>query len=159
VPEPPGGTASTSPEPPGGTASTSPDPPGDAASTSPRPPGGTDAEIDGEEATGVGIAGTAGSGRDGLGTDGLGPDGLRLFLARALRMLAYGGLAVVLVVYLERVGLDAPTIGVLLTLTLIGDTVISLWLTTHADRIGRRKVPMLAGALVGAASTAAAQPT
>jgi MFS family permease len=86
-------------------------------------------------------------GRDVPERGGLGPDGLRLFLARALRMLAYGGLAVVLVVYLERLGLGAATIGVLLTLTLIGDTLISLWLTTHADRIGRRKV-LVAGAFL-----------
>jgi MFS family permease len=88
---------------------------------------------------------------------GLGPDGVRLFGARSLRMLAYGGLAVVLVVYLGRVGLDPVTIGLLLTLTLLGDTVISLALTTHADRVGRRRV-LVAGSLLmaGAAVVVAA---
>ena len=62
-------------------------------------------------------------------------------------MFGYGFLAVVLVLYLDAVGLDALTIGLVLTLTLVGDTVISLWLTTHADRIGRRRV-LVAGALL-----------
>jgi MFS family permease len=60
-------------------------------------------------------------------------------------MFAYGFLAVVLVLYLVAVGLDGVRIGLLLTLTLLGDTVISLWLTTNADRFGRRRV-LLAGA-------------
>ena len=55
-------------------------------------------------------------------------------------MFGYGFLAVVLVLYLAAVGLDPLAIGVVLTLTLVGDTVISLWLTTNADRFGRRRV-------------------
>jgi MFS family permease len=82
----------------------------------------------------------------------LGPDGFRLFAARALRMLAYGGLAVVLVVYLEQLGLDPTTIGLLLALTLIGDTLVSLWLTTHADRIGRRRVLVVGSVLMAGAA-------
>ncbi len=78
---------------------------------------------------------------------GLDRDGRLLFLTRVLRMFGYGFLAVVLVLYLAAVGLDAPSIGLLLTLTLLGDTVISLWLTTHADRLGRRRV-LIAGSLL-----------
>ena len=62
-------------------------------------------------------------------------------------MVAYGGLAIVLVVYLDDLGLAPAAIGVLLALTLLGDTAISLWLTTHADRIGRRRV-LVAGSLL-----------
>ena len=62
-------------------------------------------------------------------------------------MFGYGFLAVVLVLYLAALGLDALTIGLILTLTLIGDTLLSLWLTTNADRIGRRRV-LLAGSLL-----------
>src|SRR5262249_15747286 len=36
-------------------------------------------------------------------------------------------------------------IGLLLTMTLVGDTGISLWLTTSADRIGRKRM-LIAGA-------------
>jgi MFS family permease len=78
---------------------------------------------------------------------GLERDGRLLFVTRVLRMFGYGFLAVVLVLYLAALGLDALTIGIVLTLTLIGDTVISLWLTTNADRIGRRRV-LVAGSLL-----------
>jgi MFS family permease len=70
-----------------------------------------------------------------------------LFLIRSLRMFAYGFLAVVLVLYLDALGLDPFTIGAILTLTLVGDTLVSLWLTTSADRIGRRRV-LLAGCVL-----------
>ncbi len=79
-------------------------------------------------------------------------DAIRLFAGRTLRMVAYGGLAVVLVVYLDRIGLDAATIGVLLTLTLLGDTAISLWLTTNADRVGRRRVLVVGSLLMAGAA-------
>jgi len=78
---------------------------------------------------------------------GLDRDGRLLFLTRVLRMFGYGFLAVVLVLYLDALGLDALTIGTILTLTLVGDTLISLWLTTQADRIGRRRV-LVAGAVL-----------
>jgi predicted MFS family arabinose efflux permease len=63
-------------------------------------------------------------------------------------MFGYGFLAVVLVLYLDASGLDPIAIGAVLTLTLVGDTLISLWLTTHADRFGRRRVLILSSLLV-----------
>lgn len=78
---------------------------------------------------------------------GLDRNGRLLFAMRMLRMFGYGFLAVVLVLYLDALGLDALTIGIVLTLTLIGDTLISLWLTTNADRIGRRRV-LVAGSVL-----------
>jgi MFS family permease len=74
-----------------------------------------------------------------------------LFSARAVRMFGYGLLAVVLVLYLDAIGIAAADIGLLLTLTLLGDAAISLWLTTHADRIGRRRVLLAGAALLLAA--------
>jgi len=74
-------------------------------------------------------------------------DGLLLFATRGVRMFAYGFLSVVLVLYLKAVGLSEEQIGFLLTMTLLGDTVISLWITTAADRIGRKKMLIL-GALL-----------
>lgn len=82
---------------------------------------------------------------------GLDRDGRLLFLIRSLRMFGYGFLAVVLVLYLDALGLDALTIGVILTLTLVGDTLLSLWLTTSADRIGRRRVLVVGCVLMVAA--------
>ena len=65
-------------------------------------------------------------------------DGRLLFAARVARMFGYGFLAVVLALYLSALGFDETQIGLLLTLTLVGDTAISLWMSTHADRYGRR---------------------
>ena len=79
---------------------------------------------------------------------GLDRNGRLLFAMRTLRMFGYGFLAVVLVLYLDALGLDALTIGLVLTLTLIGDTLVSLWLTTHADRIGRRRVLVVGAVLM-----------
>lgn len=63
-------------------------------------------------------------------------------------MFAYGLLSVVLVLYLVEVGLQEWEVGLLLTLTLAGDTAISLWLTTTADRLGRRRTLILGAALM-----------
>jgi MFS family permease len=68
-----------------------------------------------------------------------------LFATRTLRLFAYGFLSVVLVLYLAAAGLTEGQIGLLLTLTLVGDAAISLWITTSADRVGRRRM-LLAGA-------------
>jgi MFS family permease len=73
------------------------------------------------------------------------PDGRILFTTRLARLFAYGFLSVILVLYLAQVGLSESEIGLLLTLTLVGDTAISLWITTSADRTGRRRM-LLAGA-------------
>jgi MFS family permease len=78
---------------------------------------------------------------------GLDRDGRLLFAMRTLRMFGYGFLAVVLVLYLAAAGLDPLAVGLVLTLTLVGDVVISLWLTTNADRFGRRRV-LIAGSLL-----------
>ena len=78
---------------------------------------------------------------------GLGRDGRLLFAMRTLRMFGYGFLAVVLVLYLAAAGLDPLAVGLVLTLTLVGDIVISLWLTTNADRFGRRRV-LVGGSLL-----------
>jgi MFS family permease len=81
-----------------------------------------------------------------LGT--LSHDGRFLFGTRTARLFAYGFLSVVLVLYLSAVGLSEAQIGLLLTLTLVGDTLISLWITTAADRLGRRKMLMLGAVLM-----------
>lgn len=77
-------------------------------------------------------------------TAAVGPDVGLLFATRVVRLFAYGALSVILVLYLAELGLREQ-IGLLLTMTLLGDTAISLWITTAADRIGRRRM-LLAGA-------------
>ncbi|HJW73102.1 MAG TPA: MFS transporter [Geothrix sp.] len=78
----------------------------------------------------------------------LGPDGRLLFLTRAARMFSYGFLSVVLVLYLAKLGFSEGRIGLLLTLTLVGDTLISLWITLHADRLGRKRMLMVGAVLM-----------
>jgi MFS family permease len=75
-------------------------------------------------------------------------DGRILFTTRIVRLFAYGFLSVVLVLYLAQLGLSETNIGLLLTLTLVGDTLISLWITTNADRIGRRRMLMIGAVLM-----------
>jgi MFS family permease len=72
-------------------------------------------------------------------------DGRILFVTRLLRMFAYGFLSIVLVLYLAQLGYSPGLIGLLLSLTLFGDAAISLWMTTTADRAGRRRI-LIAGA-------------
>lgn len=74
-------------------------------------------------------------------------DGRILFATRMIRLFAYGLISVVLVLYLKALGFDDWHVGSLLTLTLVGDTLISLWLTTSADRVGRRRM-LSAGAVL-----------
>jgi len=74
-------------------------------------------------------------------------DGGLLFVTRIARMFGYGFLSVILVIYLAQVGLTETKIGLLLTLTLVGDTIISLWITTKADRLGRRRM-LIVGAIL-----------
>src|SRR5213596_1594355 len=68
-------------------------------------------------------------------------------------MFAYGFLSIVLVLYLASIGLDAHRIGILLTLTLLGDVLVSLFLTTRADAFGRRRT-LIGGAILMAAAAA-----
>ena len=70
-----------------------------------------------------------------------------LFTTRIFRLFAYGLVSVVLVLHLAEAGLSESQIGLLLTLTLLGDAAISLWITTRADRVGRRRM-LLLGALL-----------
>ena len=89
---------------------------------------------------------------------GLSPDGWLLFLTRFIRLLAYGSLSVILVFYLVSLGFSESQTGLLLSLTLAGDVVVSLFLTTWADRLGRRRMltvgaVLMAGAGIAFAST------
>ena len=81
-------------------------------------------------------------------------DGWLLFLTRFARLFAYGSLSVILVFYLVGLGLTEAQSGLVLTLTLAGDVVVSLLLTTQADRIGRRRMLVIGAILMAAAGLA-----
>ena len=70
-----------------------------------------------------------------------------LFTTRIIRLFCYGFVSVILALYLVQAGLSDKQIGLLFTLTLAGDAVITLWLTTNADRFGRKRT-LIAGALL-----------
>ncbi|HUL01610.1 MAG TPA: MFS transporter [Gemmatimonadales bacterium] len=78
-------------------------------------------------------------------------DGWLLVLTRCIRLFAYGSLSVVLVLYLTDLGFTTSQTGGLLALTLAGDTAVSLFLTTRADRFGRRRMLIVGAALMAAA--------
>ena len=76
------------------------------------------------------------------------PNILILFSTRIIRLFCYGFLSVILALYLAEAGFTETQIGLLFTLTLIGDAVISLWLTTSADRFGRKRTLLIGAVLM-----------
>src|SRR5665647_2807553 len=70
-----------------------------------------------------------------------------LFTTRIVGLFCYGFLSLTLALYLAQVGLTDLQIGLLFSLTLAGDAAVSLWLTTSADRFGRRRILQI-GALL-----------
>jgi MFS family permease len=74
-------------------------------------------------------------------------DVITLFSTRIIRLFCYGFLSVILALYLVQAGLNEKQVGLLFTLTLAGDAGISLWLTTSADRFGRKRT-LIVGALL-----------
>src|SRR6266478_5176338 len=86
-------------------------------------------------------------------------DAVVLFVTRFTRLFAYGALSVILVFYLVSLGLTEAQVGILFTLTLAGDIVISLFLTTRADRIGRRRMLIVGAVLMAGAGIAFASTT
>src|SRR5256886_14741500 len=81
-------------------------------------------------------------------------DGWLLFVTRFTRLFAYGSLSVILIFYLTGIGLSESQAGLVLMLTLVGDVVVSLYLTTRADRIGRRRMLIIGSILMAAAGLA-----
>src|SRR5512142_1208835 len=75
-------------------------------------------------------------------------DVVLLLAARSVRLFGYGALSVVLALYLHEAGLSGAEIGLLFTLTLAGDAGITLWITTSADRIGRKRMLLLGAGLM-----------
>jgi MFS family permease len=81
-------------------------------------------------------------------------DGWLLFAACGVRNFAYGFLSVVLGVYLAALGLGVEAIGGIFTAALAGGALMTLALTSVADRLGRRNVLVLGAVLMAAAGVA-----
>jgi MFS family permease len=72
-----------------------------------------------------------------------------LILARYLRLFAYGAVALILALYFEELGFSDAQIGLFMTLTLLGDVFISLFLTLVADALGRRRTLLMGAFMMG----------
>ena len=84
----------------------------------------------------------------------LSSDGKRLLLTRVLRTFAYGYLAVVLGVYLDKLGMGKVEIGLIFTAAIGGSALMTILWSLVADRYGRRRtiatmaILMAAGGLI-----------
>jgi MFS family permease len=73
-----------------------------------------------------------------------------LIMQRCVRLFGYGASTLILVSYLGLLGISDSQIGLFMTLTLIGDVVISFVLTLITDAIGRRFMLALGAILMSA---------
>lgn len=73
-----------------------------------------------------------------------------LCLQRFTRLFAYGASTLILALHLSSLGTSDARIGLFMTLTLLGDVVISFLLTLVADGLGRRRILILGAALMSA---------
>lgn len=73
-----------------------------------------------------------------------------LCLQRFTRLFAYGASTLILALYLSKLGTSDARIGLFMTLTLLGDVIISFLLTLVADGLGRRKILVVGATLMSA---------
>ncbi|KAH9208555.1 major facilitator superfamily domain-containing protein [Leptodontidium sp. 2 PMI_412] len=75
-------------------------------------------------------------------------DAKLLCLQRFVRLFGYGSTTLILVSYLSALEISKSRIGLFMTLTLIGSTVLSFVLTIFADALGRRAILVLGAVLM-----------
>src|SRR5204863_2984347 len=80
-------------------------------------------------------------------------DARRILIARGLRAFADGFVSLLLPIYLVELGFSALAIGAIVTSTLIGTALLTLWVGLIANRYSRRLL-LLAAALLMAATGA-----
>jgi MFS family permease len=69
-----------------------------------------------------------------------GLDAWLIILSRCNRMVAYGFNSLIMALFFSSLGFTDFQIGLFMTLTLLGDVLLSVLLTLVADKIGRRKI-------------------
>ncbi len=74
-----------------------------------------------------------------------------LFVTRAVRMFGFGAVSLILALYLGERGFDPRAIGVVVTLALVGDALISVAVTAVADRVGRKRLLTVTSGLIALA--------
>jgi MFS family permease len=83
-----------------------------------------------------------------------GRDAWLIILSRCTRMLAYGTNSLILALFFSALEFSDFYIGLFMTLTLLGDMLLSLFLTLVADRVGRRRILLLGSFLMVIAGAA-----
>ena len=77
-----------------------------------------------------------------------GRDAWLIILARCCRMFAYGANSLIIALFFSALKFTDFYIGLFMTLTLLGDVLLSLLLTLVADRAGRRRILFLGSFLM-----------
>lgn len=77
-----------------------------------------------------------------------GRDAWLIIFARCARMFAYGASSLILALFFNELHVSDARIGLFLTLTLVGDVVLSLAISLVADRFGRRRTVCCGAALM-----------
>lgn len=77
-----------------------------------------------------------------------GRDAWLIIFARCCRMIAYGASSLILALFFNELHVSDSRIGLFLTLTLVGDVILSLGVSLVADRVGRRRTLLLGSALM-----------
>lgn len=71
-----------------------------------------------------------------------------LWISVFARMMSFGLTNQILTLYLKEIGIVESKIGLFMTLTLVGDTVISMFLTWNANKIGNRRIMSIGSLLM-----------
>ncbi|EGU11298.1 putative MFS transporter [Rhodotorula toruloides ATCC 204091] len=77
-----------------------------------------------------------------------------LFFSRFIRMAGFGSFAPVLIIFLREIGFSDRSVGLFLSATLLGDVLLSLFVTWTADAFGRRRMLALGSLLMCASGVA-----
>ncbi|KAF3492341.1 uncharacterized protein GIQ15_01858 [Arthroderma uncinatum] len=77
-----------------------------------------------------------------------GPDTWFVILARTCRMFAFGATSLIIALFMSSLHYSDLKIGLFMTMTLVGDVALSLLAALVADRVGRRRILFLGGALM-----------
>ncbi len=78
------------------------------------------------------------------------PDARRVLLARGLRAFGDGFVALLVPIYLYDLGFSALAIGAIVTSTLVGTALLTLWVGVAANRYSRRRLLIAASVLMAA---------
>ena len=84
-----------------------------------------------------------------LSLDWLSKDGKLILSARISRAFAYGFLSIIIGIYLKLAGFSEIQIGIVLSATLVNSVIFTLLASFYADRIGRKKILIIYGILMG----------